>query len=193
MHVLAEDTLHSIKACLHGSINHDHFNHSETLCLSFAYWVPSPCHFVLNICICKSAVLKFWKEFYCQSCIAGVSFISLFYVGFLPSYLIVCPGSRFLSFLKCFLIFHIDLILFAWSLFNVFRSSHQECYNFIWLVISILVFSLLVLNPTSVDSSKPVFQTPTSSSWFWWWKWSLSLKFWFTWTTHCSCQPRNWI
>ena len=50
-HVLAEDTLHGFEACLHGSINHDHFNHSETLCVSFPYLVSSPCHFVLNICI----------------------------------------------------------------------------------------------------------------------------------------------
>lgn len=154
MHVLAEDTLHSIEACLCGGINHDHSNHSKTLCVSFPYLVSFPCHFVLNIFICNSAVLKFWKEFYCQSFIAGVSFISLFYVGFVPSYLIVCPGSRFLSFLECFLIFRIDLILFAWSLFNVFRSSHQECCSFMWTVISILVFSLLVLKATSVDWSK---------------------------------------
>lgn len=113
MHVLAEDTLHSIEACPHGSINHDHFNHSETFFVPFPYLVSSPCHFVLSICIRNIAVLKFQKEFYCQSFIAGVSFISLFYVGFLPSNLIVCPGSRFLSFLECLLIFHIDLILFA--------------------------------------------------------------------------------
>lgn len=192
MHVLAEDTLHSIEACLCGSINHDLSNHSATLCVSFPYLVSSPCHFVLNICICNCSfeVLKgvLLSIIHCR-CILYFPF----YVGFLPSYLIVCPGSRFLSFLECFLMFHINLILFAWSLFNVFHSSQKECYNFMWTVISILVFSLLVLKTTSVDSSKQVFQIPTSLLWFWWWKWSLSLKFWFTWTTHCSCQPRNWI
>lgn len=145
IHVLAEDTLHSVEACLHQSINLDHFSHSETLCISFPYIVTSPCHFVLNICICNNAILKFSKEFHCQSCIAGISFFPLFNVWFLPSYFIVCPGSRLLLFLGCFLILHIDLILFTGSLFNVFHSPHQECYNFMWTVISILVFSLPVL------------------------------------------------
>jgi hypothetical protein len=94
-----EDTLYSVEACLHRSINHDHFNHSETQCVSFPYLVSSLCHFALNICVCNNTILKFSKEFYCQSCIAGISFISVFDVWFLPSYFTVCPGSRLLSFL----------------------------------------------------------------------------------------------